>query len=203
MSKRPPEVFRRDNTAVIKVAHDRSLSRKALKDQEAAIERRRRVGPSFDKMTKILNVMLNGQATCAELRRFATVLGGARGLKLDRLAKRTKECLICWFCEHFPQLLTNHQLDRFDQGPERIPSPASPGDPHRPNITRTPTGIWCGVRLMAPPPYRDSTSQPTPSPIPTNFGELEWFDPLFYSDITGHIDINADDDADSDVDVDE
>jgi hypothetical protein len=34
------------------------------------------------------------------------MIAEAKGIKLDRLAKRSKECLICWFCEVAPDLIT-------------------------------------------------------------------------------------------------
>jgi hypothetical protein len=225
VSKAQPEVFRRDNTAVIKVTHDRHFSRRTLRNQEAAIERRRRVGASFEKMTRILNIMLNGHATCNELLRIATTLSLTRGLKVDRQAKRTKDNLICWFCEHFPQLLTNdrfdqlHQLDRVDRvdevdevdevdqpdGETERKSKPRAHNPHQNMIpivqsrpTSIPIGIWCGVRLVAPPPFRDSISQPIPSQISTAFGDLELFDLSFIDDVINDIDNEGNDDKEYD-----
>jgi hypothetical protein len=37
---------------------------------------------------------------------FAKALAQKKGIQVDRLAVRQKICLICWFCENCPELLT-------------------------------------------------------------------------------------------------
>jgi hypothetical protein len=209
VSKALPEMFRRDNMAVIKVTYDRDLSKTTLKNQEAALERRRRVGPLFDKMTKMLNILLKGHTTLRELRRFAIMLDFRRGLNIDRQAKRSRDNLICWFCEHFPHLLTDdrfHQLDlsTHECEPNKSTHPIRrnviPKAQHRP--PSTPIGIWCGVRLVAPPPFRDSVQHFIPSQIPTTANLLQPFDPDFCDDVADEIDTsgNCDQGIDDDCD---
>jgi hypothetical protein len=120
-----------------------------------------------------------------------------------------KDSLICWFCEHFPQLLTNdrfHQLERLDHECE----PEGSDHPIRRNVTpkaeprlpSTPIGIWCGVRLVAPPPFRHSTQQFIPSQIPTTSGHLQLFDPDLFDDVADDIDTGGDCDEGLDGDCD-
>jgi hypothetical protein len=67
--------------------------------------RRRRVEEIYPAMHQFLHRALNGDSTKRKLLRIALMIAEAKGIKLDRLAKRSKECLICWFCEVAPDLI--------------------------------------------------------------------------------------------------
>jgi hypothetical protein len=69
-------------------------------DHLRCIERRRKNAPLFDRMTEILTYVTNGRMTKEVLLDLATKIADRKGIKIDRGAKRMKECLICWFCEH-------------------------------------------------------------------------------------------------------
>jgi hypothetical protein len=36
---------------------------------------------------------------------LAQSIGRNKGVPIDRVAKRSKDCLICWFCEFVPELI--------------------------------------------------------------------------------------------------
>jgi hypothetical protein len=58
-------------------------------------------------MCDILSRILGRDTSRATLLRLAESLARAKHVVVDRLAKRSKECLICWFCEFVPELLVN------------------------------------------------------------------------------------------------
>jgi hypothetical protein len=67
---------------------------------ERAIARRRQAGPDFDLISNRLYEILNGNFTKARLMSLAGKMAAIKGVKVDRDAKRVKDSLICWFCEH-------------------------------------------------------------------------------------------------------
>jgi hypothetical protein len=64
------------------------------------IERRRNNAAMFDKMTQILSIVTGGKLTKAALMTLAEKVAAQKQVKIDREAKRMKDCLICWFCEN-------------------------------------------------------------------------------------------------------
>jgi hypothetical protein len=69
-------------------------------DQDQCIERRRCNAALYDRMTQILNAVLGGKVTKQHLMELAVKIAAAKGIKIDRGAKRLKDGLICWFCEN-------------------------------------------------------------------------------------------------------
>jgi hypothetical protein len=86
----------------------RPLSKSAI-ERRRVQQRRRRVGSMFEQMSKILSQTLNGDMGMMSLLSFANLVAEKHALHIDRSAKRTKEGLICWFCEFasvvVPQLI--------------------------------------------------------------------------------------------------
>jgi hypothetical protein len=84
----------------------------ATQREAAAVhDRMMRVGPRYHEMVRALEVitkMLQLKTTRAPLEDFANSLIKERGLPpLDRLARRKKQALICWFCENCPDVMLN------------------------------------------------------------------------------------------------
>jgi hypothetical protein len=44
--------------------------------------------------------------TKEELLRLAEKFERSKGVRIDRSAQRLKDCLVCWFCENCPELLS-------------------------------------------------------------------------------------------------
>jgi hypothetical protein len=74
----------------------------------------------------------------------------------------------------------------------------------QPPPTSTPIGILCGVRLVTPPPFRNSTQQSIPisSQIATTSDHFELFDVDFFEDVADDLDGDANTDKDFDEDPD-
>jgi hypothetical protein len=66
---------------------------------QRAVERRRAVSSTFHQMSEFLHRFLHGDTSKKALLNLAAQLAQTKGVKVDRTAKRTKEGLICWFCE--------------------------------------------------------------------------------------------------------
>jgi hypothetical protein len=101
----------------------RSAPRRRVRpDREAEIERanarRRGVAEKFDIVANRLRQLLNGRFTKQALLGFADQIGGLRGVKVDRAARRVKDSLICWFCENFYDVIVGGMIVA------RIPRPA-------------------------------------------------------------------------------
>jgi hypothetical protein len=80
----------------------------------AVMNRLKRVQPAFHRMETALEMITASAhlpATCGALMELAQSLIRDRGLPaLDRLARRQRTGLICWFCEHCPDIMVNPQL---------------------------------------------------------------------------------------------
>jgi hypothetical protein len=81
-------------------------------------------------MSRFLSRALGRQMTRTNLLKLAEQIATARGVKLDRLAKRTKEVLIVWFCENALDILGNPEMPVFASAVSRITENApEPRDP--------------------------------------------------------------------------
>jgi hypothetical protein len=94
-------------TITIKRKPHRNSLRQTEIDHHDATIRRRNNGALFDQMTRVLTQALDGKCRLPELLRFARRIADQQHVKIDRLAKRLKDCLICWFCEHAPELIAD------------------------------------------------------------------------------------------------
>jgi hypothetical protein len=80
-------------------------------DREKAATRRRGCSQLYGPMIDALETRFNKRAVRSEMLELAADICAERGIKLDRPAKRSKECLICWFCENVPELVGNPTLE--------------------------------------------------------------------------------------------
>jgi hypothetical protein len=80
----------------------------------AVMDRVRRVQPHYHRMETALGIIASSvhlPATCSTLLKLACSLIQERRLPgLDRLARRQRSGLICWFCEHCLDLMVNPHL---------------------------------------------------------------------------------------------
>jgi hypothetical protein len=83
---------------IARVGKRQSLSKQAEKDQVLTAERMRRNHQLLDRVTRRLH-LISGQKK--ELLVVARHLSEAINVPLDRLAKRSRDCLLCWFCENW------------------------------------------------------------------------------------------------------
>jgi hypothetical protein len=84
--------------------------------------RRREVDEMYPFLTRALDVILRGEVTKTKMEEFAERIAKAKGVRVDRLSRRTKEGLICWLCEWAPELA-------FGMSNRPIPPPESPNPP--------------------------------------------------------------------------
>jgi hypothetical protein len=107
----------------IQSTQSRPSARQTLLDQGQAQRRRKRAGAFYGRVEGALNRMTGGRPTRAALMELAAGLGGPRGIIIDRLARRMKEVLICWFCENWDRL--NTPLQKVE---EQEPAVSAVGD---------------------------------------------------------------------------
>jgi hypothetical protein len=79
--------------------------RKTLRSGEEEAARRRKAGPTWDRMQNYLMRTLGSKFTNNMLLKIAKEIATARGLVIDREAKRSKGSMICWFCENCAGLI--------------------------------------------------------------------------------------------------
>jgi hypothetical protein len=92
---------------IIRQKPSRPSRPQTLIDQDNCIERRRAHATTYDKMRQFLTQITGGKLTKAVLMSLAKRIAEQKGIKIDRGAKRLKDCLICWFCEHASELLVD------------------------------------------------------------------------------------------------
>jgi hypothetical protein len=88
---------------------DTISTKKPLSQQELETQRaqdRRRCGREFQRMADFLSRTLKGGTKMRSLLNLAQMLAEKKGRRLDRAARRTKDGLICWFCESVPDIET-------------------------------------------------------------------------------------------------
>jgi hypothetical protein len=78
-----------------------------LIDHQKCIERRRANAALYDRMTQILTRIAGGKLTKEVLMGLAERIAEQKRIKIDRGAKRMKDCLICWFCEQATELIVD------------------------------------------------------------------------------------------------
>jgi hypothetical protein len=78
------------------------LTAQTIRDGNTVAMRRHRVGEQYNQMERQLCRLFGSNVTRKTLLTFADLLlkEGLVRNPLDRLARRTKEALICWFCEN-------------------------------------------------------------------------------------------------------
>jgi hypothetical protein len=83
---------------IARVGKRTTLSKQAEKDQVLIVERIRRNQGLMDRITRRLEVISTQKK---DLLVVAHHIGQAIRVPLDRLAKRSRDCLFCWFCENW------------------------------------------------------------------------------------------------------
>jgi hypothetical protein len=107
MAGRPECSKEGDNPNVVVIRqhpYRRSIHQTQI-DNERFIERRRNAGPLFDKMKQLLTLVTRGKLQKGQILALAERIAQEKHLKIDRGAKRIRDCLICWFCEHSSDIL--------------------------------------------------------------------------------------------------
>jgi hypothetical protein len=73
-------------------------------DLEQLRERRHAVEGQYQQMVRFLSTWLDGDLSRANLLRVAEALGRTTGIVVDPSARRLREAIIVWFCEHATEL---------------------------------------------------------------------------------------------------
>jgi hypothetical protein len=91
-----------------------------------------------------LNTWLNGNVSMVAITRIAEDIATARNLKIDRMARRIKDAMMCWLCENAPELVLGTVPDCLQEK----------GFPlaFRQPITALPTGMESPPRRRRMPP---------------------------------------------------
>jgi hypothetical protein len=107
----------------------KTLTKQAAKDQMLTDERVRRNHSQWAVVQQLLQQYFGPALRRNELLVVARQL---KPLTLDRLAKRSRNCLLCWFCENWPDIEPRLPSICFGNASqelikEPIPSPPAPG----------------------------------------------------------------------------
>ena len=78
----------------------KTATMQTIKDRKLVAMRVEKNKRYYNKMEQALGVLLNGKTRKNDLLAYAKKIIAQHGLKLERLMKRSKPVLICWFCEH-------------------------------------------------------------------------------------------------------
>ncbi|OHT10416.1 hypothetical protein TRFO_20293 [Tritrichomonas foetus] len=85
---------------IIKRSSAKEYTDRTSRDHEEQIWRRACCGSFFDRTQEMLR-QLFGDVKVGKLRLMAIMIAKQANIKIDRLAKRINDCLICWFCENW------------------------------------------------------------------------------------------------------
>jgi hypothetical protein len=125
-------------------------------EHELISDRHRRVQFISQPLLASLSLWLRGNTSLAALTTVAECIADARGIRIDRMARRMKGAMICWLCENAPQLALGFGPTYFPQN--RVPIPVD-GANFR-NLPPRPVAASVPAPLSHPPP-------PPPPPPPT------------------------------------
>ena len=81
-----------------------NLSQRALNEQNTINIRIKDLGAKLETVTNELNFIANKRLNFHELRILADAVSAKSCIKMDRLTKRHKNALLCWFCENWDSL---------------------------------------------------------------------------------------------------
>jgi hypothetical protein len=84
-----------------RVGKRHTLSKQAQKDQGLTTDRMRQNAAYLDVIRTKLEYLCGPSPQKKDLIVVARELCGPCKVSLDRLAKRSRDCLLCWFCEHW------------------------------------------------------------------------------------------------------
>lgn len=86
---------------IIRRKKSREFTKRTQRDHEETNSRRRKYGILYDQIARILNTTFSGAAKHKELLDFAFTLSMKYNLVVDRLSKRSYQCLLCWYCQYW------------------------------------------------------------------------------------------------------
>jgi hypothetical protein len=97
-------MFERDNppgvTIIARVGKRQTLSKKAEKDRVLTTERLRR----NESLLGFVGERLRAYSAGLQKKELLLVAQSVDCVSLDRLAKRSRDCLLCWFCENWSMI---------------------------------------------------------------------------------------------------
>jgi hypothetical protein len=105
----PKRMSEKDNIpriVIARVGKRKALSKQAEKDQILICNRVRQNTPALTLITRRLEALYGPPLQKKHLLVVAQQIAGVAALSLDRLAKRSRDCLLCWFCENWPVVET-------------------------------------------------------------------------------------------------
>jgi hypothetical protein len=91
---------------ILRVGKRTKLSDQAEKDHKLINDRARKNGNLMPAVSKELELLCSQSLQKKDLIVVARTVSTLCDIPLDRLAKRSRGCLICWFCEHWPDVVT-------------------------------------------------------------------------------------------------
>jgi hypothetical protein len=94
----------------------------------------------FQPVLNSLSRLLNGDTSMASITSMAEQIAVARGIRIDRMARRLKDATVCWLCENAPELALGYVPIHVRQSrpsvsversvpPQPAPAPAPPLSP--------------------------------------------------------------------------
>ena len=86
---------------IIKRQMRKDLTQRTQKDHEETKLRRRQYSMNYDKISQILDALFFGATRHKQLLDIAQIVSAKHKIQIDRLSKRSSECLICWYCKHW------------------------------------------------------------------------------------------------------
>ena len=145
-----------------------SLSQQTQKDQELTVQRLKKNEQMIPTVTHFLELVLGKSPQKKLLLSLATQLTSITHIQLDRLAKRSRDCLLCWFCENW-ELFLPHLSE--------ISSPSSPSSPSLSQIqsTNSPSRALGEINSCLPQPVVPKSSEKLETiefaaPVDSSFG---------------------------------
>jgi hypothetical protein len=96
------------------------------KDEKKILARRRKLGPKYYAMLQALELIFGKIPLRSNLSTFVVRMSRDRNIPLDRASTRLKDGLICWLCEHCPDILIQYPLQQ--NAPEQLSESFPPFD---------------------------------------------------------------------------
>ena len=122
--------------------HHKTATSQTIKDRKLIAERVQKNQLYYNKMEQALGVVLNRKTRKDDLLAYAKRIIAANGLKIERLIKRSKPVLICWFCEHMDLVpLLSHLIHKQEMVEKYGPAEAFNSSPKQSNEENTRTQV--------------------------------------------------------------
>lgn len=95
---------------IIKVPNlKKGLTKRTIQDHKKIASRRNSCSDSYENVKQLLQCIF-GKWQIGQIREITLDIAAKADLRMDRLAKRYNECLICWFCENWDSIAI-HLID--------------------------------------------------------------------------------------------